>query len=237
MKNIYGLFFLLALLLMGCSSTYTIKDFPSKEKFYEDFNNSAQNKDVNVTLINDSSFAINDGIILENDTLFSLEGKDNRSFALSDITEIRYKNNDYSSASILFKNGDILRGKDIRTDSDSIYFTVKTSKAKNNIASIHIAVAPIHIAQDTLFTPTNVFPIETVKSVSYKTYLRSVPLGILSGAIAGLIIAVIAGNNLTSKDDSGAASAYYILAPPIGAMVGAIVGGCIGWKTIYQFNP
>lgn len=230
MKNIYSLFFLLALLLMGCSSTYTIKDFPSKERFYEDFNNSAKNKDVNVNLINDSSFAINDGIILENDTLFSLEGKDNRSFALSDITEIRYKNNDYSSASILFKNGDILRGKDIRTDSDSIYFTVKTSTAKNNIA-------PTHIAQDTLFTRTNVFPIETVKSVGYKTHLRSVPLGILSGAIAGLIIAVIAWNTLTSKDNSGAASAYYIFAPPIGAMAGAIVGGCIGWKTIYQFNP
>ena len=238
MKNIYGLFFLLALLLMGCSSTYTIKDFPSKERFYEDFNKFAQNKDVEITLINDSSFTINDGTVLEDDTLFSLEGKDKRSFALSAISEIRYKNNDYSSASVLFKNGDKLRGENIITDHDSIYFvTMKTSIAKNNVAPIHIAVAPIHIAQDTLFTPTNVFPIETVKSVSYKTYLRSVPLGILSGAIAGLIIAVIAGNNLTSKDDSGAASAYYILAPPIGAMVGAIVGGCIGWKTIYQFNP
>ena len=132
MKNIYGLFFLLALLLIGCSSTYTIKDFPSKERFYEDFNNSAKNKDVSITLMSDSSFFINDGIILEDDTLFSLEGKDNRSFALSDITEIRYTNNDSSSASIIFKNGEILRGKDIRTDSDSIYFTVKTSKAKNN---------------------------------------------------------------------------------------------------------
>ena len=92
MKNIYGLFFLLALLLMGCSSTYTIKDFPSKERFYEDFNKFAQNKDVEITLINDSSFTINDGTVLENDTLISygkLEGKDKRSFALSDITEIR----------------------------------------------------------------------------------------------------------------------------------------------------
>lgn len=140
MKNICGLLFVFALLLIGCSSTYTVQNFHSKEKFYEDFNNSAKNKDVNVTLINDSSFAINDGIILENDTLFSLEGKDNRSFALSDITEIRYKNNDYSSASILFKNGDILRGKDIRTDSDSLYFTVKTSTAKNNIAPTHIGI-------------------------------------------------------------------------------------------------
>jgi PBP1b-binding outer membrane lipoprotein LpoB len=54
MKNIYGLFFLLALLLMGCSSTYTIKDFPSKERFYEDFNNSVKNKDVSITLMSDS---------------------------------------------------------------------------------------------------------------------------------------------------------------------------------------
>jgi hypothetical protein len=205
---------------MGCS-TYTIKDFPSKEKFYQDFNSSVKNKDVNITLLNDSSFAIRDGAVLENDILFSfakLEDKDPRSFALSSIAEIRYTNNDSSSASILFKNGEMLRGKNIRTNSDSIYFTVKTSTAKNNIAPIHVE-------------------IDKVKTVTYKTRLGSSLIGILSGAIAGIIIAVIAGSTLTDKEGSSVALNYDVLAPPIGAILGGIAGGLIGWNIIYQFNP
>src|ERR1035437_9263046 len=112
MNKYYTLCLLSALFFMGCS-TYTIKDFPSKEKFYEDFNNSAKNKDVNITLINDSSFTIHDGVVLENDTLFSfakLEERYVRTYPLSLITEIRYLNNDISTALILLKNGEIFRG-------------------------------------------------------------------------------------------------------------------------------
>jgi hypothetical protein len=207
---------------MGCSSTYTIKDFSTKDKYYEDFNNSIKNKDVNITLINDSSFTLNGGAILENDTLFSfakLEEKNMRIFALSDITEIRYTNNDSSSASIIFKNGEIIRGKNIRTDNDSIYFNLKTSTTENNIAPAYIE-------------------INKVKTVTYKTRLRSSLLGILYGAITGLITAIIVGNSFTNnKDDSGKAEEYYLFAPPIGAIIGGIAGGLIGWNTIYQFNP
>jgi hypothetical protein len=221
MNKYYTIFLLLCLFIMGCSSSYTIKDFSTKDKYYEDFNNSVKNKDMNITLINNSSFTLNDGAVLENDTLFSfakLEEKNIRIFALSDITEIRYTNNDSSSASILFKNGEMLRGKNIRTNRDSIYFTVKTSTAKNNIAPIHIE-------------------IDKVKTVTYKTRLGSSLIGILSGAIAGIIVAVIAGSTLTDKEGSSVALNYDVLAPPIGAILGGIAGGLIGWNTIYQFNP
>lgn len=219
MKNIYGLLSVLSLLLMGCS-TYTIMHFPSKDKFHEDFNKSVRNRNVNITLMNDSSFTLNDGAVLENDTLFSfakLEEKNIKSFALSDITEIRYTNNDSSSASIFFKNGETLRGEDIKIDRDTIYFvTMKTSIAKNYIDPISIS---------------------KVKTVSYKTWLRSSVLGILSGAITGIIVAIIANNTLTGKEGSSVALNYDVLAPPIGALIGGIVGGVIGWNTIYQFNP
>jgi uncharacterized protein YcfL len=218
MKNIYGLFFLLALLLIGCSSTYTIKDFPSKERFYEDFNNSVKNKDVSITLMGDSSFSINDGIILEDDTLFSLEGKDKRSFPLSDITEIKYANNDYSSASISFKNGDILRGKDIRTDSDSIYFTIKTSTAKNNIAPIHIA-------------------IDKVKTITYKTRSEALAVGAGLGVVAGVTIASIAFATFKSKDNSNVQVIFSMFVVPAAVIAGAITGWLVGRNTYYQFYP
>jgi hypothetical protein len=216
MKKIHGLFFLLSLLFMGCSSTYTIKDFTSKDKFYEDFNSSAKSKDVNITLMNDSSFTINDGVVLENGILFSVEGKDKKSFPLSDVAEIKYTKNDSASASIFLNNGGIYRGKNITTGSDSIYFTVTTSTAKNNTPPMHIG-------------------IDKVKTVTYKTWLRSSLVGLLSGGIAGGIVVLIAHSNL--KDNPGVATNYDILAPPIGALVGGIIGGIIGWNTIYQFNP
>lgn len=206
---------------MGCS-IYTIKDYPSKEKFYEDFNNSAKNKDVNITLINDSSFTINDGVVLENDSLFSfakIEERDLRIYPLSVITEIRYMNNDTSTALILFNNGETLRGTNFRTESDSIYFTMQTSTKKNKNVPIPIE-------------------IDKIKTITYKTHLRSIPLGILGGAITGLITAAIASTGISdSKDNNGKAAAYFIVSPILGAAIGVIVGGIIGWNTIYQFNP
>ena len=42
--------------LIGCSSTYKISDFSSPEKFYKDFNKSADGKILKITLHDDSSF-------------------------------------------------------------------------------------------------------------------------------------------------------------------------------------
>ena len=55
---------------MGCSSIYTERYFSSKEKFYKDFNKSAFNKTLKVTLKNDSSFICSNGAEIKYDTLF-----------------------------------------------------------------------------------------------------------------------------------------------------------------------
>ncbi len=49
------------MLLIGCSSTYKVEENFSQEELYKDFNNSAQNKKVEVILSNDSSLAVPEG--------------------------------------------------------------------------------------------------------------------------------------------------------------------------------
>src|ERR1039457_5796741 len=101
MKYINTLLIVSALILMGCSSTYTIQNFSSKEKFYQDFNNSVKERDIKVVLSNDSSFTLMHGAVLENDTLFAFgqyNEKKYMSLALSDLEKINYTGNDYKSA-------------------------------------------------------------------------------------------------------------------------------------------
>lgn len=70
-NNTYKILFILSCVFFffGCSSTYRITDFSSKEKFYKDFNSFAKNRNVNVRLVNDSTFSSPNGAIISNDSL------------------------------------------------------------------------------------------------------------------------------------------------------------------------
>jgi len=86
-KNIYYVILLLFLLMIGCSSTYTIKDFSSKDKFYQSFNTSVGYKDINITLNNDSQVTIFGGGTLKHDTLYTLTDV----FPVETIKNINYR--------------------------------------------------------------------------------------------------------------------------------------------------
>jgi hypothetical protein len=86
MKYIYSLLIVLSLLLTGCS-TYTIKDFPSKEKFYQSFNSSVGYKDIDITLTDNSQRTIYGGGTLKQDTLFTLTDV----FPIETIKNINYR--------------------------------------------------------------------------------------------------------------------------------------------------
>ena len=105
MKKFYLIIAVFALFFIGCSSTYRISDFPSKDKFYGDFNKFADNKNMKVTLTNDSSFTAEGKTEISGDTLIitmnvQKEEKINidvkkdiyLSLPLSKIKEISYKN-------------------------------------------------------------------------------------------------------------------------------------------------
>jgi hypothetical protein len=93
MKVIYLIGIVFILFLIGCSSTYKVSDFPSKEKFYDDFNKSINNKTAKVILYNDSSFSITGNIKIASDSLsFLNSGKDNiANMPLERVKMIRVK--------------------------------------------------------------------------------------------------------------------------------------------------
>ncbi|MHB8581152.1 MAG: hypothetical protein ACYDA4_15020 [Ignavibacteriaceae bacterium] len=167
-------------LLAGCSSTYRLNDFSSKEKFYGDFNNFARNKNVKVTLSNDSSFSLTNGAAIENDTLYS-PGEEIKSgikkIAVSDIKEINYTSNNYNSASILLKDGESYRAKEIKMGKDSIDFAYDDEvTSQNNVASIgrenYLSQLKISFSQRVIIQ--NNPPKNRKKYLSLKASLRTV---------------------------------------------------------------
>lgn len=85
MKTVIIIF--LSLMLYGCASTFTIKDFPSKQKFYDNFNNSVRDKNLTVTLMNKKSIEMI-GAKIKADTLFSRISN----IPITDVNDISYKN-------------------------------------------------------------------------------------------------------------------------------------------------
>ncbi len=69
MKNLLNVVWLVSILFYGCALTLKTTDFPSKEDFYNRFNNSMNNKEVMITLLSDSSKIIANSVIIENDSL------------------------------------------------------------------------------------------------------------------------------------------------------------------------
>ncbi len=99
MKHIHFVSILM-LLFMGCSGIYTLQNYPSKQKFYEDFNNFAKNKNLKVTLNNDSSFVTQKGTKISNDSLIfiSIDSKTEvnnipQSIPINKIKDVHYKLN------------------------------------------------------------------------------------------------------------------------------------------------
>ncbi|MHB1687752.1 MAG: hypothetical protein ACYCVH_10295 [Ignavibacteriaceae bacterium] len=114
-----------SLTFISCSSIYTVKDFSSKEKLYQDFNNSVKDKSIEVKFINDSSLTINNGAVIKNDTLYSIGyhlDKKYERIALSEIKKINYTGSDYKSANLLLKNDEQINAGDINIANDTMEY-------------------------------------------------------------------------------------------------------------------
>ncbi len=222
MKSIY--YFIVAffsLIVLGCSSTYTSSDFSSKQKFYDDFNNFAASKSLDVELTNDSSISVSNGFILD-DTLYTPGFRINRKsgrIAVADIKKINYSGSDYKSANLLLKNGSQIFVEEINIANDTLNYT--NSKR--------------------IITKDAVIPLAKLKKASYKNRWFSTPFGFLGGAIIGGFIGSRIPIYQNTPDGKPGREREYLVPTLIGSGTGAIIGSVVAWligyNYTYQFNP
>ena len=200
----------------GCSSTYTLNNFSSYEKFYEDFNKSAYEKPVKIFLINDSSFVASGGAEVVNDTLLSAaQNKKERIILLKNkIKNIQFyydKSNGTYSAKIVLNSGAVIKEDNVELLPDS---------------SVSYEV----YKYDSL-------PLNKIKKVSYKNNLLGACLGFLIGSTTGFLAGGLVMASISGKE-SGLTPTYYFLSiQTIGSIAGIIWGGMQGYTYVYQFNP
>ncbi len=208
-----------SLILISCSSIYTEKNFSSKEKLYQNFNNSVKETSVNVTFQNDSSAIFKNGAFIENDTLFAnkyLFSRQEMTVNLSEIQNIEYTRNNHKSAVLFLKNGKKLKAENIKMGNNTLNFsTIDKVKVTQNIA-----------------------PLSQLKQASYKNRWLSLFPGSVVGTVLGFIGGAILYSILIVNENhenltKGIISLSLV---PIGAIVGIIWGWISGYNYIYQFN-
>ncbi len=215
MKYFYFPIPILFLFFIGCSTTYRISNYSSKEEFYKDINNTIKNRNTDI-VANDSLYTLSEGSKIKDDTLYTIAKIKDEKIPLSDIREIKYFGKTYEepSAYIWTKNGKELNAENVKILPDSsLQFT--------NMAIEHM-------------------PIDNVKEISYKTRWIGIPLGFAGGILVGGIIGstgwiinVREGGNPPRLFDAGTSILY---GAAIGAVIGSIIGYIIGWNYVYWFN-
>ena len=209
MKSFYLSIPIIFLFLIGCSSTYKVTYYPSKEAFYEDVSGSMKNRDVNVVTV-DSSFTALEGSKIKDDSILIVANIQEK-IPLSEIKDIKYYGNAYEapSAYIWLKSGEELNTNNVKVLSDS------------SIQFINITNEKIQLAD--------------VKHVSYTNHWVGMGVGMFTGVLTGI---ALASSNLEIKYSGGGIEFNnYFWGFMVETVLGTIVGAIIGWDMIYQFNP
>ncbi len=215
MIKIYLFIFLIfSVILIGCSPIYTVKDFSTKEKFYDDFNKSVRDQSIKISLLNNNSQIFGEKAIIKNDTLIvSLSRQIKRTINKNDIQNINYfgKDMNHLSANIHLNNGEIIKVKNININSDS------------SITTDILEIQGKHI------------PVSELSAVSYTKHWIGLPIGIISGTVVGFFTsALLNGDRNNNSGDSG--NGLYII-PIVEVIGGGVFGWIEGFHYTYQFYP
>ncbi len=221
MKKIYFAGAFVLIFFTGCSSTYKVTDFPTKEKFYEEINTTLNQRPTKVTLRNDSVLAAQAGLVLKNDQLTCYSkviDKRNRKIPLQDLASVNFNGQEKESAFIKKKNGEEFVAEDVSTVMDSLQFT----EVRN-------------------LTKITVFPIDSVKSVSYTSLWKAMSVGGMIGWPSFGILGYYWGKSITQLDggNSGDRSSQefsgFVMGIFAGSFLGAISGFFWEYLVVYEF--
>ena len=216
------------LFFIGCSTTYKITDYPSKEKFHEDINSSIENRNFDV-VTDESSFTCFEGSKITNDSLYAVTKilKEKETLSSGDIKKIEYFEKAYKklTVNIWLKNGEELRAENVM-----------------NLSGSTLQFTNVKISSDYL-------PISKVKEMSYKNRLKTTLIGIPMGLVCGGLIGGIMGSqgwifNIRSGgmpplqfDATSSIVEGFFYSAIIGTVIGPIIGYITGWNNIFQFKP
>ncbi len=220
MGKIYSLIPIIILIFTGCPSIYTVRNFSSKEKFYEDFNKTVKDKQVNVVLNNDSCFSSNKGSRISKDSLILIDHKqisELKTMPLKEIQSINYiyDRNSIQAFDILLQNGKEINVKDVKYLPDS---SIQISITRDSISNRFI-------------------PLNLIKRIYYKNNWLGIVPGLLIAAPVIYLLYGIAGSfSHFCSPFFNYETALFFGAPAEIVIVG-IIGYIIGYTYIYQFNP
>ena len=223
MKYIFFLIPIIFLFLIGCSSTYKITDYPSKETFYKDINSSIRNRDVKVVTA-DSSFTSLKGSQI-NDGSLQTVSLVQKSIPLQEVKNVKYSETAGATPLVYvwLKSGEELKPESIKKLPNSM---IQLTILRINDGSI---------------------PIYKIKEISYKTgwpgALTGIPIGFGSGAIvggilgsAGIIFHINSGGMKDTFDKGQSTFVGMVSGALIGIVTGGILGYIIGWEHIYKIS-
>ncbi|MGA7721951.1 MAG: hypothetical protein WCA84_12355 [Ignavibacteriaceae bacterium] len=218
MKIFYLLIPVLPLLLIGCSSTYNVADFPSKDKFYADFNKSASDKSLKIIMNNDSTINAGNGALISNDSLLiTIPVQKEEKISRDNIEELIYNSYDPNIINkIILKNG-------------------------KSITSDRISILPDSSVSFFDYVSTNEsLSLNNVKKISYKNHWLGLPVGLIFGPLIGYGLGISLGEAISQSSFSSASSAdkatIYVISS-IGFVTVSVLGWVNGWTYTYIFNP
>ncbi len=220
MKNIFLVIVaIFSFAFASCSSIHTVKSFSSKEKLYQDFNNSVRDKSVEVKFINNSSLTFNNGAVIKSDTLYAINYNIDKKFrktALPEIKILKYTGSDYKSAILFLQSNEQINASDIEIANDTIEYSITKKILKQ----------------------TEIAPLDKIKEVSYKNHWLGIPGRFFIGTATGIVLGLTIGSALDDNTQGGLTRSeiIFLTGPSIGALIGIVWGYLDGYTYIYQFN-
>ena len=218
-------YFILVILVIftGCSSTYKISDYSSKDKFYDDFNIFACNKIVEVKLRSGRPLYLGN-VMIKNDSLFCnslYTSAFHDTAAMDNIKEIHFTSISHESGEIITKEGRIINAGNIRIKADSVYFV-----AINKLAALNF-----------------ISEVNNLKEISYSdTWKYTLPAAAI-GTIAGFIVCSTGAVKIINRENqyhNGYKEQYgeeYYICGLSGFLIGSIAGMFIYKDYVYEFEP